>query len=179
MCRPARDFGHDGIYHVYSRGSNRQAMFSFDSDRDDLLMCLERATARYELRCLAYCLMPNHYHLLLDAPANALSPAMKALNGRYALRFNRRHERDAHLFKNRFGAVAQESHEQLIWTMRYIVRNPVETGLCAGPDDWPWSSYRACAGFAEAPRVLDASTTLSFFGDESEKARSRFRDAMT
>lgn len=178
MARAPRNFGLGGFYHLFSRGSNRQALFAFDSDRDDFLMCLDRVVRRYELRCLAYCLMPNHYHLLVDSPPNMLSPAMKALNHRYALRFNRRYGRDAHLFKNRFGAVVQETHEQLLWTMRYVLRNPIESGLCARPEEWVWSSYRSCAGLAAVPPLLDAGAALLHFGDEPDTAMSRFRDAM-
>ena len=123
--------------------------------------------------------MPNHYHLVLETPDGALSAAMKVLNGRYALRFNRRYERDAHLFKNRFGAVLQDTESQLLWTLRYAVRNPVESGLCAQPDEWPWSSYRACAGLEPAPAFLDLSEVLSYFGDESRKAMARYRDLVS
>jgi len=101
---------------------------------------------------------------------------MKALNGRYALRFNRRHERDAHLFKNRFGAVQQESESQLLWVLRYTARNPVESGLCAQPDEWPWSSYRACAGLEPAPAFLAVTDVLSYFGNESREAMARYRE---
>lgn len=137
-------------------------------------MCLERVVSRFELSCIAYCLMPNHYHLVVETRDGALSNAMKALNGRYAIRFNKREGRDAHLFKNRFGAVLQESESQLLWTLRYIVRNPIESGLCAHPGEWPWSSYRACAGVAPAPSFLDVFGALSNFGDESEVARDRY-----
>jgi REP element-mobilizing transposase RayT len=178
MARAPRDFTVGGLYHVFSRGSNRQAIFAFDSDRDDFLMCLERAAHRHELRCLAYCLMPNHYHLLVDAPQNSLSAAMKALNHRYALRFNLRYGRDAHLFKNRFRAVAQETEEQFLWTMRYIIRNPIDSGLCARPEEWVWSSYRACSGLAEPSKLLDVGATLSYFGEEPILAMSRYREAM-
>jgi putative transposase len=84
--RPPREFAAGGTYHVFSRGSNRQAIFRFDTDRDDFLMCLHRVVVRYELECLAYCLMPNHFHLVLETPDDRLSNAMKALNGRYSLR---------------------------------------------------------------------------------------------
>ena len=163
------------IYHVYSRGSNRQAIFVFDSDRTDFLTGLERALVRGRLRCLAYCLMPNHYHLVLETSDDNLSATMKAVNGRYALRFNRRYERDAHLFRNRFGAVLQESQDQLLWTLRYTVRNPVESGMCARPEEWPWSSYRACAGLEPAPAFLDVFGMLAYFGDVSGEARARYR----
>jgi putative transposase len=165
-----------GIYHVFSRGSNRQAIFAFDSDRIDFLECLGRVVRVYKQTCLTYCLMPNHYHLVLETPDTSLSEAMKALNGRYSLRFNRRYGRDAHLFKNRFGAVLQETESQFFWTLRYTVRNPVEAGLCAEPDEWPWSSYRASVGLDTAPSFLDVRALLSYFGDEPDVAIARYRD---
>jgi REP element-mobilizing transposase RayT len=176
MPRAPRSFAPGAAYHVFSRGSNRQAVFAFDSDRVDFLMCLDRVVRNYELKCLAYCLLTNHYHLVLEASAEPFSAAMKALNGRYALRFNRRHDRDAHLFKNRFGAVQQDSESQLLWALRYTVRNPVKSGLCAQPDEWPWSSYRACAGLEPAPALLALTDVLSYFGGESPEAMARYRE---
>jgi putative transposase len=179
MARDRRAFTPDGIYHLFSRGSNRQAIFAFDTDRADFLNCLDRVVRVYGLRCFSYCLMPNHYHLVVQAPVGHLSEAMKALNGRYALRFNRRHGRDAHLFKNRFGAVRQKEDSQFFWALRYTVRNPVASGLCAQPDEWPWSSYRASAGLETAPKLLDLAGLLSYFGDSREQAMSRYRDFIT
>jgi len=164
------------IYHVYARGSNRQAIFAFDSDRTDFLECLTRAVQAYDLRCLSYCLMLNHYHLVLQIPDTRLSQAMKALNGRYALRFNQRYGRDAHLFKNRFGAVLQETNSQFLWTLRYTARNPVEKGLCALPEEWRWSSYRASVGLDPVPSFLDVGALLSFLGDEVIAATARYRE---
>ncbi len=175
MGRPPRDFVAGGIYHVYARGSNRQAIFSFDSDRIDFLDCLDGVIGRGSLSCLAYCLMSNHYHLVVETRDGALSRAMQALNGRYANRFNHRYERDAHLFRNRFGAVRQRSDAQLHWTLRYTVMNPVEKGLCGRPEEWQWSSYRASVGIDPVPRFLDVGRLLSFFGDMPEAAVSRYR----
>jgi putative transposase len=175
MPRLPRDFAPGGVYHVYSRGSNRQAIYRFDSDRIDFLDCLARVVQRHQLECVAYCLMPNHYHLVVETPDGQVSAAMKALNGRYSLRYNRRHGCDAHLFKNRFGAVAQCSEEQLFWTLRYAVRNPVEAGLCADPGEWPWSSYRASVGEDRPPRFLALTKLLSYFGDMPESAMARYR----
>ncbi len=164
-----------GIYHVYSRGSNRQAIFRFDSDRVDFLGCLDRVVRRYELICFSYCLMPNHFHLVVETPDGRLSDAMKALNGRYALRFNHRYGCDAHLFKNRFGAVLQDTDSQFFWTLRYAVRNPVEVGLCSDPGQWPWSSYRASVGEVRPPTFLALSRLLSHFGDMPDRAMARYR----
>ena len=169
-----RQFFAGGIYHVFTRGSNRQPIFSYDSDHVEFLMCLERVVAQRDIVCLAYCLMPNHYHLVVETRDGELSRAMQALNGRYATRFNRRYGRDAHLFKNRFGAVLQETTPQLLWTLKYVVSNPVRSGLCGRAGDWLWSSYRASAGLELAPRFLDVDRVLSFFADMPDRARASF-----
>lgn len=175
MGRSPRQFVPSGIYHVYSRGSNKQPIFRFDSDRVDFLTCLERVVAQTQLRCLAYCLMHNHYHLVLETRDGRVSSAIQGLNGRYSLRFNKRYDREAHLFKNRFGAVEQRATGQLLWTLRYVVTNPVESGLCGRPHEWLWSSYRASAGLDRPPRFLDVGGLLSYFGDVPAKAMARYR----
>jgi putative transposase len=160
---------------VFTRGSNKQAIFTFDSDRADFLLCLERVIFRTKTNCLAYCLMSNHYHLVLETEDGQLSRAMQRPNGRYALRFNTRYERSAHLFKNRFGAIHQRRTSQLLWTLRYVARNPVDSGACARPDEWLWSSYRASAGLDRAPRFLDVKRLLTYFGDVPESAINVYR----
>lgn len=179
MGRARREFAPGEIYHVYSRGSNRQAIFRFDSDRVDFLACLERVVVRHDIACLAYCLMPNHFHLVVETADGLLSQAMKALNGRYALRFNRRYGCDAHLFRNRFGAVLQSSEPQLLATLRYAVRNPIEAGVCADPGEWPWSSYRASVGEIGPPAFLAVAKLLSYFGDPPERAVARYQEFVT
>jgi REP element-mobilizing transposase RayT len=178
MGRPRREFVAGGVYHVYSRGSNRQAIFTFDSDRVDFLGCLDRVVHRFEIDCLAYCLMSNHYHLVLESRDGHVSRAIQALNGRYANRFNHRYERDAHLFKNRFGAVWQRTTSQLLWTLRYTVMNPVESGLCGAPEEWRWSSYRASAGLEPTPSFLNLGRLWSYFGDAAATGVSRYRAAI-
>jgi len=176
--RPPREWIAGGIYHVFSRGSNRQAVFSYDSDRIDLLDCAACVIERHKVACLTFGLMPNHHHWLLATPSdeNPLSALMKELNGRYALRLNKRYGRVAHLFQNRFRAVHQETHDQLMWTVRYIVRNPSEAGLCSHPEELPWTSYRATVGLDAAPSWLAVSTLLSYFGSTSEEAIRRYAD---
>src|SRR5262245_39085501 len=157
MPRAPRMWVPASVYHVFSRGSNRHALFVYDADRADLLDYAAIVAKRYELECWAFGLMTNHCHYLLrtpDGPLDALSSALRDLNGTYARRFNRRHGHEAHAFRNRFGAVLQETEEQLLWTARYIVRNPIEAGLCAHPSEWPWTSYRATAGLEPAPPLL-------------------------
>jgi putative transposase len=149
-----------------------------DTDYTDFLGCLERVVRRHRLACLAYCLMPNHVHLVVQTLDGGLSNAMKALNGRYALRFNRRYTSDAHLFKNRFGAVRQDDDEQFHWTIRYVLRNPVESGRCAELGDWPWSSYRASVGDVAPPRFLALRELLAYYGDTPRVAMRRFAESV-
>jgi putative transposase len=166
-----------GTYHVFSRGSNRHDLFLDSEDWADLLGLVQRVVFRYELECFAYALMTNHCHYILripDDPGAALSNALRDLNGTYARRFNRRYEREAHVFRNRFDAVLQESLEQLLGTARYIARNPVEAGLCTQPADWPWSSYRATAGLERPPAFLSADKLLAYFGQTRREARAAY-----
>jgi putative transposase len=175
--RPPRNWVPGGTYHIFSRGSNRHALFLGDADRLDFLEYTEVVVRRYRLTCLVFVLMTNHVHLMLRTPFTpdpALSTALRDLNGTHARRFNRRHGREAHTFRNRFGAVYQETTEQLIWTVRYILRNPIEAGLCMHPSDWPWSSFNATAGLATPPPFLSVGALLDHFGATPESARPRF-----
>ena len=176
MGRAPRNFFAGGVYHVFARGSNRQPIFSLDSDRVHFLLCLQKTLARARTRCLTYCLMTNHYHLVLETDDGQLSRVMQSLNSRYSLGFNDRYGRVAHLFKNRFGAVHQQTTPQLLWTLRYVVQNPVSKGLCGAPEDWPWSSYRAAVGLERPPRFLDVARLHSYFDDEPGRARTLYRD---
>jgi REP element-mobilizing transposase RayT len=178
MPRTPRQWLAGGIYHVFSRGSNRHAIVAYDNDRADILGCAERAIERHDVECLAFVLMTNHHHWLFRIPEadGRVSALMKELNGRYSLRFNRRYGREAHLFRSRFGAVLQESQGQLLWTVSYIVRNPVEAGMCADPAEYPWSSHGATLGLASAPSFLRVDALLSLFSDRRDLARLRYLD---
>lgn len=140
-------------YHVYARGNNRGSLFVDDADRLLYLRLLGKTVSRDEWRCLEYCLMSNHVHLLIQTPEANLSHGMQLVHGRYAQAFNFRHDRRGHLFEGRFGAVRIESDRQLIAVSRYIAQNPVEAGLCERAEDWPWSSFYA--GSAQRPEWLD------------------------
>ena len=153
--RPPRIFVADGIYHLAARGSDRQPIFAFDTDRNAFLERLSAVVERYELACVAYCLMGNHYHLLIQTPDGRISAAMQELNGGYSRHFNRIHGRSAHLFRNRFFARQVDDEAYLLTACRYLVHNPVRAGLCREPGEWPWSSYRATAGIDPTPRFLN------------------------
>lgn len=165
----------NGIYHVTARGNRRQMIFQDDRDRRTFLVFLRRVVARKGWLCHAYCLMPNHFHLVLQIRSSNLSVGMQALNSRYAERFNRRHELEGHLFQGRFHSVAVESDWHLLELARYLALNPVRGGLCAAPADWPWSSYRALAGLHPRPRFLTVERLLGYFGSDADSCREAFR----
>ena len=174
MARSAREWTVGGIYHVFSRGSNRQAIFLNEGDYVEFEMLLAAAFRKHQLDCFGWSLMPNHWHGVVRCPERGLSRFMKEVNHRYALRFDRRWGRTAHLFANRFGAVLQASEEQFLWTLRYVVRNPVEAGICASPHDARWTSFAATAGFAPAPEYLKVDQILECFGPDRDEARRRY-----
>jgi REP element-mobilizing transposase RayT len=174
MARARREWIEGAIYHVFSRGSNRQAIFLDEGDYVEFDLLLADAFTRHQIDGFGWSLMPNHWHGLVRSPAEGLSAFMKSVNHRYALRFDRRWGRTAHVFENRFGAVLQKSEEQFLATLRYVVRNPVEAGLCASPQDAKWTSYRATAGLAPAPPFLRVDQILEMFGRDRELARRSY-----
>ena len=125
---------------------------------------LAQASYRRDWVCLAYCLMTNHYHLVLWLREPTLSRGMHRLNGVFARRFNARHGHVGHLFEARFTAARIESETHLLGALRYVVRNPVRAGICSDPAAWPWSSFRATAGLEPCPRFLAAPRVRSMFG---------------
>jgi len=137
------------LQHVFDRGNRRQLICEDALDYRLFLSLLERAIRRYEWLVHAYCVLPNHYHLLIETPKAGLSAGMQLLNGRYAQAFNAGRRLDGHLFQGRFGSVLVDSDAHAVWLSRYIARNPVEAGLVASPGEWEWSSYgalrRGCA----------------------------------
>lgn len=126
-----------------SRGNNRREIFRDAADHDAFLTATASVGARYSWQALSYCLMPNHFHLLIRAPVHALSSGMQDLLGGYARRFNRRHGVSGHVFGGRFRSVDVLDDRQVAAVVRYIALNPVEAGLCATPEDWPWGSFGA------------------------------------
>jgi putative transposase len=155
MGRPLRVFVPNAIYHVASRGSDKRPIFHQDEDRELFLERLEQTMERFRLPCLAYCLMNNHYHLVVMTPDARLSMAMKELNGGYYKRFNEIHGRSAHLFRNRFMAQLIDGDSYLLTACRYVAHNPVRAGLCRAPSEWSWSSYASTVGIGQARRFLD------------------------
>jgi REP element-mobilizing transposase RayT len=174
VARPLRFQPPGGIFHVFSRGNRRQPIFLDDRDYAYFLALVAQVVKRYRWRCHAYCLMPNHFHLLIETPSESLSVGMHRLNSLYAQYFNRRHDFDGHLFQGRFGSVVVRSEWHLIELSRYIVLNPVRAGLCARPEEWRWSSYRAAVGSRSRPTFLTTDFLLSFFGSKLAEQRAGY-----
>lgn len=168
MARPLRLQFPGGIYHVTARGNDRRPIFEDDDDCARFLVVLAATVARYHVLCHAYCLMGNHYHVLLQTPDANLSAAMRQLNGVYTQRFNRRHERCGHLLQGRFGAQLVDAEAYLREVCRYIVLNPVRAGLVAHPGEWRWSSFRATAGKTVVPGFLAVNWVRALSGARSQ-----------
>ena len=149
MVRRARAELPDGIYHVTNRGTNHCAIYVDDIDRKAFLTILESVVVGHEWACHAFCLMTNHYHLIVEAEQPGLSRGMQRLNGRYAQLFNQRHDRDGHLFRGRYSVFVIDSESRFEASCRYVLENPVRAGLCQTASDWPWSgcpSLEAASG---------------------------------
>jgi putative transposase len=138
------------------------------------LAMLGRVVVKREWRCLGYCLMPNHVHLLVECPKGNLAAGMQWLHGRYAQRHNKRHRYSGHLFQGRYGAVRATSDAQLWMAAAYIARNPVDAQLCERPEDWVWSSYPAVVGLIRPPAWLDVERLLGYFAATGRDPRRLF-----
>jgi REP element-mobilizing transposase RayT len=142
------------FFHVTTRGALRQTIFFDRRDYERLLRYLATAIERFDWTCHAYCLLPNHFHLLIELSELNLGRGMLLLNGAYARYFNRKYKRDGHVFDRKYHAEPVCTDEHLLESIRSIANNPVKARLCDAPGDWKWSSYRATAGLDPAPTWL-------------------------
>lgn len=179
MARQLRLEYPGAVYHVTSRGNARNPIFTDDEDRNAFLRILHAVVNRFNWHCHAYCLMDNHYHLMIETPEGNLSRGMRQLNGVYTQSYNRRHGRVGHLFQGRFKAIVVEKESYLLQLCRYIVLNPVAASLVGEPEDWNWSSYRATAGLAPVPDGLTVDWLLGQFGRNRATAQNRYREFVT
>jgi len=174
MSRPLRLEFPDALYHVTARGDRQDAIFEDDQDRLLFLSTLGQVITRFNWICHAWCLMDNHYHLLIQTPDGNLSKGMRQLNGVYTQASNRRHRRVGHLFQGRFKAILVDSDAYLLELSRYVVLNPVRAGIVKKPGAWPWSSYRACVGLDPAALWLAVDSLLAPFAKRRSLARERY-----
>jgi len=144
------------LYHVTARGDRREPIFADGDDRRTLLNVLAQGLERFDAEALAYCLMGNHYHFVLQTRRANLSRLMRHINGVYTQRFNRRHRKVGHLFQGRFKAILVDRDSYFLEVCRYVDLNPVRAGLAHRAQDWHWSSYRAHAGLNPGPKWLNS-----------------------
>ena len=177
MARPLRLEFSGALYHVTARGNERRDIFlgNQDDDRIALLQTLGQVCERFQWLIHAYCLMTNHYHLLVETPDANLSKGMRQLNGVYTQYVNRTHGRVGHLFQGRYKAILVDKESYLLELARYVVLNPVRAHIVARPEDWPWSSYRAMVGNCEPPSFLAVDGLLRFFGKNRSIAVADYR----
>jgi putative transposase len=175
MARPLRVCPPGAVVHVIVRGNEQGPIVQDDHDRHTFLAILARAVERYQWLCHTYCLMDNHYHLLLEVPLGNLPLGMRQLNGVYAQSYNRRHQRFGHLFQARYRSILVEKNAYLLSVCRYIVLNPVRAGVVQRPEDYAWSSHRAMAGLDQPPGFLATEWVLSQFAPTRRLAQARYR----
>jgi REP element-mobilizing transposase RayT len=175
MARPLRIEFPGAVYHITSRGNARQAIFTDDEDRGGFLGVLSMVAERFKWLCHAYCLMENHYHILIETPNANLSKGMRELNGVYTQGFNQRYRRVGHLFQGRYKAIIVEKNNYLLSLCRYVVLNPVRVGIIKKPEQWRWSNYKATIGLAKRPSFLTIDWVLSQFGGRKRVAMEKYR----
>ena len=176
MSRPLRIEYSGAVYHVTSRGNARNKIFSDDEDREMFISILDLVVKRYNWLCHAYCLMTNHYHLMIETPDANLSIGMRQLNGVYTQKYNRRHGSPGHIFQGRFKAILVQKETHLLELCRYVVLNPVRARMVEKPDAWSWSSYQATAGLRKEPAYLTTDWLLGMFNSKKSRAQRQYRE---
>jgi REP element-mobilizing transposase RayT len=175
MARPLRIELPGAVYHVTSRGNARLPIFENNGDKKLFLFLLNQVVDHYHWLCHGYCLMDNHYHLLIETVEANLSIGMRQLNGTYTQSFNRFHNRVGHLFQGRFKSIIVERDTYLLELCRYIVLNPVRALMVSSPGKYSWSSYKATAGLIKSPTFLTIEWILKHFGSSKQEAQKQYR----
>ena len=175
MTRPLRLEFPGAVYHLTARGDRRADIFLDDTDRWTFLNLLAKEIRQQRWRLYAYCLMSNHYHLLIETPEGKLVDGMRRLNGVYTQAFNRRHGQVGHVLQGRYKSILVDKDAYLLELARYIVLNPVRAGMVTRVEDWPWSSYAHTAGRQEALDWLDIAGIAQQFGADPVTARQAYR----
>ena len=164
------------IFHINHRGNHQELIYRDDDDRELFLKLLKTTIQRMNWICHAYCLMGNHYHLLIEIPEGILSRGMAWLNGVYTQKFNRKYELTGHLFQGRFKSKPIEDNMQFLTAARYIVRNPVKANKVEKAVQWLWSSYKATVGNITPPEYLFVDDILASLSKDKSKAQFYFQE---
>jgi REP element-mobilizing transposase RayT len=164
------------IYHINHRGNHQEYIFLDDYDRKLFLKLLQATIQRMNWICHAYCLIGNHYHLLIEIPEGILSRGMAWLNSVYTQKFNQKYDMSGHLFQGRFKSKPIEDNMQFLMAARYVARNPLQANLVERADQWPWSSYSATVGLIKAPDYLFIDDILSCLATDRQVAQVFYRE---
>lgn len=175
MVRPLRIEYPGAVYHVTSRGNSRSSIFHTDQDRPEFLSIVNSVVKRFNWILHAYCLMDNHYHLLLETPDGNLSRGMRHLNGVYTQKYNWLHHKTGHVFQGRYKAILVDKESYMLELCRYVVLNPVRAKAVNKPGEWKWSSYLYTAGMKKSPEFLTTDWILGLFGKNKTKAQQLYR----
>jgi REP element-mobilizing transposase RayT len=162
-----------GLYHIISRGNYRQRIFSSRDDYLTFLLLLERQKAKLPFYLYAYCLMPNHFHLLIERRDDSISRVMQRLLTAYSQYYHRKHQKSGHLLQGRYKAILCQTDRYLAELVRYIHLNPVRAKMARYPEDFEHSSHRAYLGL-DPESLVDAEPVLRHFGASKKMARERF-----
>lgn len=170
MTRPLRIRFEGAVYHITSRGNARATIFKDNNDWQEFLEILKRVIRRYRWVCHGYCLMDNHYHLIIETPMGNISEGMRQLNGTYTQYFNRRYKSVGHIFQGRFKGILIERDEYLLEVISYVVLNPVRVKKCKSASEYKWSSYRETVGLKKTDSFLFTDWVLAQFSDKRSEA---------
>ena len=175
MARPLRITYPGAFYHITSRGNEGKNVFKSKRDREKFLEYLESASKRYDAAIHAYCLMDNHYHLLMETPSGNLPQIMRHINGAYTTYFNVKRQRSGHLFQGRYKAILIDIDEYAKELSRYIHLNPVRAKMVEAPEEYGWSSYQFYIGKKESPEWLYRDFILGYFGKKVSTAQKHYQ----
>jgi putative transposase len=170
MSRPLRLEFAGALYHITSRGNDRKLIYLLENDFELFLDVLSDVCEQYNWVIHAYCLMSNHYHLLVETPDANLSKGMRQLNGVFTQSMNRKHRRSGHLFQGRYKAIVVDKDAYLLELCRYIILNPLRANMVDSPDEWLWSSWHSMIGNAESPPWLSTDALLKLFDNDRGSA---------
>jgi len=176
MARPLRIEFAGAVYHVTSRGNERKDIFRTDSDRRLFLDILQQVNVKYNWHCHAYCLMDNHYHIVIETPDGNLIKGMRQLNGVYTQAFNKRHDRVGHIFQGRYKAILIQKDSHLLEVCRYVVLNPVRALVVKRPETWQWSSYNPMIDKSSVHPCLTTEWVLGQFGRKKTTALKNYAE---
>jgi len=176
MARPLRVVFEGALYHVINRGNEKNNIFRDERDYRVFLKLLRETVIEHKWICYGYCLMGNHYHILIETPRANISKGMKKINAQFTQYFNFRYKRTGHLFQGRFKSNLVEKNSYLLELFRYIVMNPIRAGLCKKPNEYQWSSYGAMTSKDSRHDFVEKKWILSQFGDDFKTAAINYKN---